>query len=235
MENSKNQPNKPLLAEKSTLPKGIWLVIVVASALLLGLGVYFIGRETTGNDEITPVSPQSLPTPAPLLRDDTSYNPNSPPSSDTEVWKSYSDKTYTFTYPPTWKAQAGSKVGEEHYGGDMATITSPSPAVGIILSPTGTTYGFEGGASNHNDGKTLTVTINGRKYSDTEDIFTYTNSADKERRAFVDMTVPVGNKQFHVLYGTGYPATEDRFADYAEYQKYRPTILQILNTLQISN
>ena len=211
-------------------------VVVLVCFVIFGFGGYYLGKQSLNpqqyadNGENQPSPTETTKTVTPTTTTAPTVIQNSPNIAGTEDWKLYTDKTYTFKYPSTWNVQPGSSNTEDYFGGDYVQIVAPAPTVTIEIAPAQFTYGFEG-QSEHKGGETFKVNIGGREYSGTEDIRT----EEGRTKVFVNMTVPVAGKEFHILFGTGYPVNQDSAASLSDYQKYRDTILKVLSTLTIKN
>ncbi len=151
----------------------------------------------------------------------------SPSSSDeTANWKTFSNNNYSFKYPVDWSIQDQPKDSTNRYS-EVVNIKNLSGSVAIILSPFQYPYGLEGEdiakSIQTND---LTVTIEGNQYLVKETTFL-------KNKAFVDMKVQ-RTKEHHILFGTGYPAAEDKLASLSDYKSNRNLILKMLSTLKIA-
>jgi len=155
------------------------------------------------------------------------------PSGDTnqENWTTYTDSTFHFRYPSSWMVESGSEETEAYFGGDVVSILSPSDSVSIIVNPGRFPYGF--GASNGNipDGEVLNLKINGEAYAIKENV----RVENGVTKVFVDFQVQIGEREYTILFGTGYPVNNDEKASSSDYYLYREEIIDILNTLQISD
>ncbi len=231
-QNLTSQP-APVLDKPKTNMVLVFVVAILCS-LTFGMGGFYLGKQSSN---LQPYGDKKENQPSPIPTEGAKVETSlAVPStiqnipSGTEDWKSYADKTYAFRYPSTWNIQPGSSDIEEYFGGDYIQVVAPSPTVTIEIAPAEFAYGFEGPVE-HKIGETFKINIGGREYSGTEDIRT----EEGKTKVFVNMTVPIAGKEFHILFGTGYPVNQDSAPSYSDYQKYRDTILKILSTLTIKN
>lgn len=198
----------------------LFSLIVLICSVLFGIIGFYMGRQKVSSGE-------SQPSPTKFLVEESPTVGQILPTNTEEEWSSYSDNTYSFKYPKAWSVVPGTANTEKYFEGDYVQIVSPSPAVTIEIAPSQFTYGFAG--IEHRAGETFNVSIGGQVYSGTEDI----RFEEGKTKVYVNMAVPLGGKEFHILFGTGYPVNQDNMASYSDYQKYRDTILEILATLKI--
>lgn len=207
-----------------------WLLITIIALLLsatsvLGYKYYELQQKVSNLQQPDPQpSPKIVvSSPSPVTSPTTEVDP-------TAGWKTYTDTTYSFKYPSTWTVRPGNESEEEYWSGDFVEIISPAPTVTINISPSQSLYGF-GGPIEHKKGETLNIQVNGKIFQGIETI----RVESSRTKVFVDMAIPINNKEFHILFGTGYPANQDDSASYSDYLKYRDTIVQLLSTLKINN
>jgi hypothetical protein len=145
------------------------------------------------------------------------------------IWPTYEDATYAFDYPPDWKVNAGSQEIESRFGGDYVQIVSPSPTVTIEIAPGPFSYEFAEGVA-RGPGDEVEIIVNGQKYKGVEDV----RVEGGKTKVFVDIPVTLGSREYHVLFGTGYPVNADDKANSNQYETQKITITRILSTLRIN-
>lgn len=215
-------PQQPVMS-RVPAPRSYLLIMVLIGLVMLGLGLgggYFLFAskpQEMPEQNIQQVA-QASPTQA-----QEAVNPTES-VNETANWKTYSDKTYSFKYPLTWVVEEGTKVTEDYFKGDVVTITNQTGTIAIQITPEQTPYGFAEVKQTRQD---LEVQVEGKKYTVSE----ITTNGSK---AFVDMELQKG-KEYHILFGTGYPAAEDAKISLSDYNSSKDIILQILSTLTITN
>lgn len=139
------------------------------------------------------------------------------PAPDISNWKTYADNNYSFKYPPDWLVKEGKVV----------TIKNPTGSVAFIFSPLLYPYSINGEDLEESKQETeIKVNVDGKEYLATETVYSHS-------KAFVDLKIQK-SKEHHIIFGTGYPAGEDRAASLSEYYANRDIVLSILASLQIS-
>ena len=224
-------PSTPIVPPEPPKKKSFaWLVILVVLLLLTSTGVLAYQYYQLKTQIVNP-APSSQLTSTPLI----SPQPAAEADDPTTDWKTYTDKTYSFKYPPTWKVTPGSGATEEYFGGDYVSIVAPTPTVSIQIAPGVITYGFGGIPEEmekiETKAENIEIKIDNEKYSAIES----TRTENGKVKVFTDLTIPINGKEFHILFGTGYPVNQDDLASYTDYLTYRDTILQILATFKFTN
>lgn len=184
------------------------LLMLLAAALLFLGGTYYLNQRSQLQTNTIPQPTVSQPV-------------NVVPSVDeTENWKTYTNDQLRLTlkYPLGWTVKGGY---DQYYQGQVITINNPSMSVAINLYPRQPVYGLEGQEQQPAKTNTISLTIDHQTYTSKETIL-------NNNRAYVDFQL--NGSSIHVLFGTGYPAGEDKLASLAEYNKSRDIILKILST-----
>lgn len=223
------QPQPQSVSTSITNHKGFLPLVFGILVLLVAVagGAYYLG---TKNSQITP---QSNIQPTTMPQNEIGANPTVSPTSGssqadkTANWNTYADATYTFKYPKDWTVKPGSKETEEYFQGDYVEIIAPSPTVSIQISPSQPPYGF--GGPMETKFESISINTNQSTYESKES----TRVENGITKSFVDLAIPHTGKEYHVLFGTGYPVNDDQNSSYSDYQQYKDTILEILSTLTI--
>ncbi|MDO8497599.1 MAG: hypothetical protein Q7S61_03575 [bacterium] len=192
----------------NTNDKVSFIVAVAVLLILIGVPAFYLGKRS--NEIRMKFYPNNkkvaiTPTGRPMI-----------PSS----WKKYDGTIYSVKYPDDWTAK------EEHddYFGDQIIVSNPSGSV-VFRVLTGTQpFGFGGPQDiKSND---MSVTIEGKRYDIKEAVV-------NNRQAYVDHTFKKGDKEYQLLFGTGYPVGADDLASLLDYTKSKATLIKILSTLSI--
>jgi hypothetical protein len=157
----------------------------------------------------------------PVQSESLSSTPTPSRTQPVAGWNVYRDGTYSFQYPSDW-----SVTGQyaDYYKGRIVTITSPSRTVAIHVYPAQPPYGF--GASESRQMNDLKIPIEGNGYGVKENI-------RSKNKVFVDLKIQK-KKEYHIVFGTGYPATDDKVASSSDYFATREVVVKILSTLKIT-
>ncbi|GEM_PF-5557882 len=142
-------------------------------------------------------------------------------ATQTANWKTYINTKYTFQYPSDWIVTEGDAKTADH-SKNTTQILNKSGSVKINISDEQPIYGF----SCCLESEYLSVNINGQNYQVKET--TFGNHA-----VFVDFQI--GKSKYHVLFGTGYPAGDNRLASISDYNLAKETILKILSTFKLTD
>lgn len=145
--------------------------------------------------------------------------PHSAPSDNPTVWKTHKEVGYTFSYPADWIIKTNGYLGE--YGGVI--LNNKQNSVSIIFSDVQYPYGFEGPGWNWKS-QDLKIVVADKEYFVKEKIL--------DNRVYVDFKPSVDSQTVYILFGTGYPASEDKNASITDYHNSRDTILEILSTFR---
>lgn len=189
---------------------GIVLLLLVAG------GAYYLGKSGPS----APASPPSA-----------TIVPTTAPIDQTANWKRFEGKVYSFNYPPDWIAQEN----QDTYLGDVAKITNQSKSLVLNVSTNQLPYGIE--APKTYETHDLTLTIEGKTYTAKEIVFSWggNNTTVSQGNAVVDYLFRKNGKNFHILFGTGYPAGEDRFSSLNDYTANKSVFSDILSTFKFAN
>ena len=155
----------------------------------------------------TPVSSATpLPTPDPM-----------------DDWKTFSGKTFSFKYPQLWEAK---EQNNDYFESVFVVLNNSTQTVRLNVTPSQMVYGFGGDYAREK--KEIEIEVGGKMYTATENLI-------DNRAVYVDQQVTIGSQKYFVLFGTGYPAGEDKKASLDDYQNEKENILKILSTFKFTN
>lgn len=212
-------PSNPLPHPPSA-PKSNRKLLLLIFTLIIFAALATAGFFIYQNYKLKQSAPTTTPTTPPV-----SETPTSTPDP-TEGWKVYQDNTYSFKYPDDWKAVPGQESEEEYFNGDVVKVNSPSGKV--VLGFFADTYPYGFGSDAIQNQETLNLTINNTQVSAIEKTRTDSNG----QKAFIDLKYPRNGKNYHIIFGTGYPISDDQNTSYEEYLDLKVTIFQILSTFE---
>lgn len=139
-------------------------------------------------------------------------------SADILVWKTYTGENYSFQYPADWILNDNSGYLES------VNVENPKKTVNLLISNGQYPYGF--GAEQDVVINNLAIFVDGKTYQVKELV-----TAGK--KAYVDFKLD-NQDDYHILFGTGYPAASDTNYSIEDYQNSKPIILKILSTLKFN-
>ena len=202
-------PQPALPAPKSKLP------FILGELLLLFLvsgGAYYLG--TQKNSEQTQIATTPSPTSAKQNNIDVSLTPIPTTVTDNRnSWKTYTGTSYTFMYPSDWK-----QSGPDEYL-ETVQLLNPNKTVSITISKGQYPYGFSG--SSNITINPIAIKIDGKTLQTKENV--------SSKGAYVDFAVG----EFHILYGTDYPAVGTQ-ASLTDYNASKETIAEILSGFKLT-
>ncbi len=200
----------------SSRPPLIIGVIIITLFIICISGAYYLGTKQMNKPSIPVFKPTFIPIPTvtplsiPSPMESNKKIQTLTISNKTAGWKTYTDDYYFFKYPSDWfvdVALAGEQVVKllNHNRTVTMGIYTRQPIYGRITPPITTD---------------LTIVIEGKTYS--------TQEFD---RSFVDLKIKK-DKEYHILFGTGYPAGADNRRSLPDYNAARDTILTVLSTFK---
>lgn len=204
------------------MQKGFSAVFLLVGVLVIALiagGAFYIGRNTVPapqNDSIqkAQINQTSNPTP-----EASSKQPEpSSVSDETTGWKTYSNANYSFKYPADWTLSTSEYL-------NSVSLTNPNKTVSITISEGQYPYGYGGEVKF--DKKDIKVMVSGKEYSVKE-------NTTNDTEVFVDFKLD-STKDYHVLFGTGYPGGFGGKTSKEDYYNAKPTILQILSSFKFTS
>jgi hypothetical protein len=194
----------------------IVLVVFVVGLSLLGV-VFHLGRTTA--PKVTLQNNSSSPTPYPSISEQPTPTPSQKPTevAEKDGWKTYSNTYYSLMYPSDWTLNTSDYM-------NLAELTNPNKTVSFKLTDGQYPYGYGGEVKF--DTKDINLTVNGKEYTVEE---TTTNNT----QVFVNFKLDI--KNYHVLFGTGYPGGSDEKTSKEDYYSTKPTIMKILSSVKFTN
>lgn len=205
-----------MTAQKGFAPILIVLLIVV----VVGGAAYFLGSRNS----VTVTEPVTQTVQPQPTKSSETAEVAVEEIEEISSWKTFADGQYSFQYPHDWSVKVEQRKPNDEYS-EVVQIINPSGSVSITISPFQYPYGFGGEdvqKSWHE--KELKVYIEDKEYTAKE--VTYLNS-----KVFTDVKIQK-NKEHHILFGTGYPAGEDRLSSLTDYTASKETILKILSAFK---
>ena len=184
---------------------GIFIVTAVAG------GVYYFGKNSSslrGTNEKSDAAISHTPSPT--------YSP-SPSMDETSTWKVYEDADYNFKHPSDWS------VVKIDYS-NSTQITNKNQTVTITILEEQYPYGY--GGDDKFDTRDIKITVGNKEYSAKENVV-------NDKDGYVDFKLDT-SKNYHVLFGTGYPAGCCGKTSLEDYKSSFETILKILSTFKFT-
>ncbi len=150
----------------------------------------------------------------------------SPTPEDITKWETYDNNEYSFQYPSTWSIEG---KYDDYFKGQMVTMINPSKTIKVTVSPAQIPYGF--GGVGEEKSTSIKIFTDGQTFETKENIYGWGNEAAD--RVYVDLKIPK-KKDYHILFGTGYPAADDQNPSLDDYNAEKTTIIKILSSLKIT-
>lgn len=191
--------------------KNIILAIILIVLLLALGGLYILAHNVKKPMPLEEVPSNEQETSAPA------------PNDTTAEWNTFTGNLFSFKYPTDWTVK---EEYSEYFKGDVLTIDNKDKIVSIEITPEQQTYGFGGPESLFKEGEAVTFVFLQQSYQATEKIV-------DDRTIFVDQKVNVGDSDYWVMFGTGYPVNTDITASLTEYNNEKDIIIKILSTFEL--
>ncbi|MDQ5900430.1 MAG: hypothetical protein QG600_8 [Patescibacteria group bacterium] len=183
------------------------------TVLIIGGGAYYLGMQ---NNSQTPYSLTPTPTLMGESTELTKITPTPLPTSavnDQSDWKTFTGDDYSVKYPVDW-----TQTGPSDYLNTVQLINSQK-TVSITLSKGQYPYGFSG--SNNSTTNDISIEIDGKTIQAKEIV--------SDKGAYVDFKIG----EYHILYGTDYPAVGTQ-ASLTDYNQLKETISDILKSFTLN-
>lgn len=136
----------------------------------------------------------------------------------TANWKTYGNSKLSLKYPPNWNLKTSDYLGSDFQ------LENSTGSISITVSKGQYPYSIQGYGSNEIETNNLSVKV-GEIFYQTQGYIL------AKQKVYADVTVG----EYHILFGTGYPAGNDNLASLSDYQKEKNTILQILSTFKFTD
>lgn len=150
-------------------------------------------------------------------------------SNQTENWKIFRNQAYSFKHPVNWNVAAtleDNMPEEQKYVGDKIFIVNPEETVGIIVTTGEHSWGSTGQEIIQNS--PISFSINGQDVQAEESVI---NTQSVRTSASISLK----EKEYLILFGSGYPITDDPSASLDDYYRDKNTVLEILSTFEFTN
>lgn len=104
------------------------VIVLLAITSIVLAGVFLYNNNNSNNDDNNNVTP--TPTVSPTITSSPSLSPTAIPTTTTVAWKTYSNTSYSFKYPPTWdiSLESGEQLNVE---GENSSFVVNTGGIGI--------------------------------------------------------------------------------------------------------
>lgn len=182
----------------------IFLIVGILIVAAIAGGAFYFGRSSI------------LPSPTPVV---TQIPPPSqaPADEKTANWKTFNTDGYNFKHPSNWNV-----IKTDYL--KSTRIDNENQTVSITISEGQYPYGY-GGDVKFNT-RNININVGDKEYSVKENIV-------NDKDAYVDFKLDT-TKNYHILFGTGYPAGCCGKTSLDDYKSSFDTILKILSTFKFT-
>lgn len=221
---------KPGDDPKPKKSKALVIVVIVLALIALTLGGLVIWRAahpatSSIEESMTPPAVAGVEDVEEIVEEEVIVEQ----PDETADWETFSNQAYSFKYPTNWDVTATLEDDfpeDQKYVGDKISINNAEKTVGIIVTTGEHSWGGTGRESIQST--PISFSINSQDYQSEESII-------DNHSARTHLTIPFNGKDYIVLFGSGYPITNDPTASLDDYNRDKNTILQVLSTFKFSD